>query len=72
MTRLEALKWCWENIANPDNNFLWEEVEGTISSVYFNELRQMDFISRWFDWEANRTRVQLTWLGKSYCEEIFS
>lgn len=71
MTRLEALKWCWDNISSTDNTFLCEEVEGTIGSVYFNELRHMDFIFRWFDWETNRTRVHLTSLGKAYCEEMF-
>ena len=72
MTRLEALKWCWENLSDPNNNFRWEEVEDTIGGVYFEELRHMDFISRWFNWQENRTCVYMSWLGKAYCEEMFS
>lgn len=71
MTRLEALQWCWDNLSINDNKFLWEEVENTIGGVYFEELKYMGFISRWFDWQENRSRVYLTSLGKTYCEELF-
>ena len=72
MTRLEALKWCWENLSDPNNNFKWDEVENTIGGVCFEELSHMDFISRWFNWQENRTYVYMTLLGRAYCEEMFS
>lgn len=71
MTRLEALKWCWENLCDPNNNFKCVEVESTIGVIYFEELKHMDFITRWYDWEENRTYVHMTSLGESYCEELF-
>lgn len=72
MTRLEALKWCWENLSDPDNNFKWDEIENTIGGVYFDELKYMNFISRWVDWQENCIHVHMTSLGKAYCEEMFS
>ena len=72
MTRLEMLKWCFENIAHPDNNFTYNDVKDVIGEEYIFELKRMEFLLSWFDWETHRSCVQLTVLGTLYCEEIFS
>ena len=72
MTRLEMLKWCFENIAHPDDNVTFNEVKDVIGEEYIFELKQMGFLLSWFDWETHRFCVHLTVLGKLYCEEIFS
>lgn len=71
MTRLEMLKWCFENIGHPDNNFTYNDVKDVIGEEYIFELKRMDFLLSWFDWESYRSCVQLTALGTLYCEEIF-
>lgn len=72
MTRLEALKWCFENIANPNNNYTVKDVSDTIGTKYWEELELMCFIFTWYDWENRRSQIELTDLGKVYCEEIFN
>lgn len=72
MTRLEMLKWCFENISESDNGKTWEEVYSTIGGIYLEELIHMGFVSRWYDFANDCHRVYLTWLGKAYCEEIFN
>lgn len=72
MTRLEMLKWCYENIAHPDNNFTYNDVKDVIGEEYIFELKRMGFLLSWFDWESYRSCVQLTVLCTSYCEEMFS
>ena len=72
MTRLEMLKWCWENIAHPNNNFTYYDVKDVIGEDYILELKRMEFLLSWIDWETHRSCVQLTVLGKTYCKEIFS
>lgn len=72
MTRLEMLKWCWENISIPGNVLTQKDVVNAIGEPYLQEIDQMGFILRWYDWETDTRRVHLTWLGKAYCEEMFS
>ena len=71
MTRLEMLKWCWENISIPDSTLTKKDVVNAIGEPYVQELDQMGFILGWYDWGADKRRVHLTWLGKAYCEELF-
>lgn len=72
MTRLEMLKWCYENISEPDKSKTNEEVFSAIGRMYLEELHHMGFVAQWYDWGSNCHRVFLTWLGKEYCEEIFN
>ena len=72
MTRIEMLKWCWENISIAGNILTLKDVENAIGEPYLQELDQMGFIIRYYDWETDTRRVHLTWLGKAYCEEMFS
>ena len=71
MTRLEALKWCWDNLSNVNNRLSWKEIENVIGGVYLEELKYMGFISRWFNWQESRYYTYLTQLGKLYCKELF-
>ena len=73
MTRREMLRWCWENISDENNTLItWKDMESAIGGIYVEELKLMGFISSWYDWDADTYRVYLTWLGKAYCEEMFS
>lgn len=72
MTRLEVLKWCWENISDENSKLTWKDMESAIGAIYVEELKYMNFISSWYDWVDDTYRVNLTWLGKAYCEEMFS
>ena len=72
MTRLEALKWCFENIAKPNNNYTTKDVSSAIGVEYWEELELMGFVFSCYDWENRRSQIELTELGKAYCEEIFN
>ena len=72
MTRLEALKWCYENIGEPDKSKTKEEVISAIGVMYLEELCHIGFVLQWYDWSSDCHRFHLTWLGNVYCEEIFN
>lgn len=72
MTRLEALKWCFENIIDPNNNHTTKDVSAAIGAEYWEELELMGFVFSCYDWENRCSQIKLTDLGKAYCEEIFN
>ena len=72
MTRLEVLKWCFESIADQNNNHTVKDVSDAIGTEYWEELELMCFVFTWYDWENRRSRIKLTDLGKAYCKEIFN
>ena len=72
MTRLEVLKWCFDNISQPDNDCSLDYILASIGSYYYEELELMGFIFSETNWETRRFCAQLTDLGKAYCEEIFN
>ena len=72
MTRLEVLKWCYDNISQPDNDCSLDYIIASIGSDYYEELELMGFIFSGTNWGTRRFYAQLTELGKAYCEEIFN
>jgi hypothetical protein len=66
------LKWCYENISEPDKSKTNKEVLSAIGGVYLEELYHMGFVAQWYDWVSNCHCVFLTDFGKKYCEEIFN
>ena len=71
MTRLEALKWCFDNISQPDNDCSLYHIIASIGADYYEELELMGFIVSGTSWKG-RFYAHLTELGKAYCEEIFN
>ena len=72
MTRLEVLKWCYENISGPDKSKTKEEVISAIGAMYLEELCHIGFVLQWYDWSIDCYCFYMTWLGDAYCEEIFN
>ena len=72
MTRLEVLKWCYDNLSQPDNDCSFDYIIASIGFDYYEELKSMGFIFSEICWETKYFCTQLTDLGKAYCEEIFN
>lgn len=69
MTRLEMLKWCYENILK--NEMSLDVVVSTIGLNYAYELEIMNFAYKWYSSTEECLMFGLTDLGKIYCGEIF-
>lgn len=65
MTRLEMLKWCWENIGDRESAKRQNEIVNAIGFDYLNEICNMGFLSTYYK------KIHLSVLGKAYCEEMF-
>ena len=70
MTRLEMLKWCFENLLESENSL--EYITSTIGLNYAYELEIMNFAHKWYNSKEECLMFCLTDLGKAYCKEIFS
>ena len=66
MTRLEMLKWCWENIRDRQSAKRQNEIVNIIGFDYLNEICNMGFLSTYYN------KIHLSVLGREYCEEIFN
>ena len=54
MTRLEVLKWCFDNLSQPDNDCSLDYIIASIGSDYYEELESMGFIFSGTSWETRR------------------
>lgn len=70
MTRLEMLKWCFENMLESEKSL--EYITSIISLNYIYELEIMNFARKWYNPKEECLMFSLTDLGKAYCKEIFS
>lgn len=70
MTRLEMLKWCFENLLESEKSL--EYITSTIGLNYAYELEIMNFAYKWYNPKEKCHMFGLTDLGKVYCKEIFS
>lgn len=66
MTRLEMLKWCWENIKDNESAKSQNEIINAIGFNYLDEICNMGFLSTYYN------KIHLSVLGREYCEEIFN
>lgn len=66
MTRLEMLKWCWENIKDNKSAKRQNEIVDVIGFNYLDEICNMGFLSTYYN------KIYLSALGKAYCEEMFN
>ena len=66
MTRLEMLKWCWENIKDNESAKSQNEIVNAIGFNYLDEICNMGFLSTYYN------KIHLSVLGKAYCEEMFN
>ena len=70
MTRLEMLKWMWENCRDVDSAIHWKTFKEKVGETYYAELVMMSFIS--YKHVNSIGHVHLSRLGRDYCKEIFS
>ena len=70
MTRLEMLKWMWENCRNVDSAIHWKTFKEKVGETYYSELVMMSFIS--YTHVNSIGHVYMSRLGRDYCKEIFS
>ena len=66
MTRLEMLKWCWENIRDSQSAIRLNDIVNIIGFDYLNEICYMGFLSTYYN------KIHLSVLGREYCDEIFN
>ena len=66
MTRLEMLKWCWENIRDSQSAKRQNEIVNVIGFDYLDEICNMGFLSTYYN------KIHLSVFGREYCEEIFN
>ena len=69
MTRLEMLKWMYENASNRDNAKNYAIVKIAIGEDFYKELDKMGFLASVYI--VGDRHVWLSYLGNSYCKEIF-
>ena len=69
MTRLEMLKWMYENASNRDNAKYHIIVKIAIGEYNYRELDKMGFLASVYI--VGDRYVWLSYLGNSYCKEIF-
>lgn len=69
MTRLEMLKWMYENAPNRDNAKYHTIVKLVIGEDNYNELDKMGFLRK--EYVLTDEYVWLSNLGKQWCKEIF-
>ena len=69
MTRLEALKWMYENASSRDNARHHTTVKLVIGKDFYKELDKMGFLSSVYI--VGDRYVWVSNLGNSYCKEIF-
>lgn len=67
----EALLWCWKNIRHKYNCIRYDVVQSYISKIITDELLNMGFITREWNYRRMYAEYYLTDLGKRYCEELF-
>ena len=72
MTRIEALKWCYDNIRFINNGIVYTEVQSIIGESITNELLNMGFIVSRLNNFHNYSEFCMTNLGKVYCQEMFN
>lgn len=72
MTRLEALKWCYDNIRFINNGIVYTEVQSIIGESIINELLNMGFIVSRLNNFHNFSEFYMTNLGRVYCQEMFN
>lgn len=65
LTRLEMLKWCWENIRDSQSAKRQNEIVNAIGFNYLNEICNMGFLSTYYN------KIHLSVLGREYCQEMF-
>lgn len=70
-SRKEALLWCWKNIRHKYNCIACEVAHSYISQTIADELLNMGFITREWNYRRMYAEYYLTDLGKRYCEELF-
>lgn len=69
MTRLEMLKWMYENASNRDNAKYHIIVKIAIGEDNYKELDKMGFLRR--EYVLTDAYVWLSYLGIQWCKEIF-
>ena len=65
MTRLDALKYCFDNIYNIDNNKTLDEVKSVIGEYYLDELAFVNFIGIHYETCRTINNHGSHWLLKS-------
>ena len=70
MTRLEMLKWMYENCKDESTSCYYKFIEDTIGTEYYSELERMGFVM--CDFKLGGSYVCLSDLGKAYCDELFN
>ena len=70
-SRKDALLWCWKNIHHKCNHIPCEVAQSYISQIITDELLNMGFITRMWNYNILCAEYHLTDLGKRYCEELF-
>ena len=70
-SRKDALLWCWKNIRHKCNHIPCEVTQSYISKIITDELLNMGFITRMWNYHTLCSEYHLTDLGKRYCEELF-
>lgn len=70
-SRKEALLWCWKNIRHKYNCIRYDVVQSYISKIITDELLNMGFITREWNYRRMYAEYYLTDLGKRYCEDLF-
>ena len=69
MTRLEMLKWMYENASNRDNAKCHAIVKIAIGKDNYRELDKMGFLASVYI--VGDRYVWLSYLGIQWCKEIF-
>ena len=69
MTRLEALKWMYENASSRDNAKHHSVIKSAIGESFYRELDKMGFLASVYI--VGDRYVWVSNLGNSYCKEIF-
>ena len=69
MTRLEALKWMYENASSRNNAKYHTVVKLVIGEDFYEELDKMGFLASVYI--VSDRYVWISNLGYSYCKEIF-
>ena len=69
MTRLEMLKWMYENASNRDDTKHNTIVKLAIGKDFYKELDKMGFLASVYI--VGDRHVWLSYLGIQWCKEIF-
>ena len=69
MTRLEALEVVYRNASSRDNAKHHSVIKSAIGDDFYKELDKMGFLNS--EYVVGDGYVWLSYLGHSYCKEIF-